>query len=196
MQLTGKNIGFGVTSSFCTVLDILDVVSQLKKRGANVIPIVSREVFHNDSRFHQRDEFLQKLEDMTGNPVVHTIRQAETVGPDQPLDAMVIAPMTGTSAAKLAHGISDTPVLMATKATLRNGRPVVLALFSNDALGANGINVAKLYNTKNIYFVPFGQDDPVKKPTSLTADLCQLESTLVEALQGRQIQPAVIQHSL
>jgi len=192
MSLEGKNIGFGITGSFCTVPDILKPLEMLKNLGPNIYPIVSDNVFNNSSRFHKRDSFLDKICEITGNEVINTIAEAETFGPDRPLDIMVIAPATGNTIAKLANGISDGAVLMASKATLRNGKPILLALFSNDALGMNGVNIAKLYNTKNIFFVPFGQDNPIKKPTSMTADLSLLEESLVCALEGKQIQPAII----
>lgn len=194
MKIVSKNIGFGITGSFCTVVEILDILKMLKAEGANIFPVMSDQVYHNDSRFHNRDQFLAEVEEITGRKVISTIAGAETMGPDTPLDVMIIAPATGTSLAKLANGISDTPVLMATKATLRNGRPVLLAMFSNDAMGANGVNVARLFNTKNIYFVPFGQDNPIKKPTSLTADMSLLKDGLLAALEGKQLQPALIMH--
>ena len=194
-MLTGKNIGFAITASFCTVTEILDTLQSLKQTGANIYPIVSDNVLNLHSRFHNKDDFLAQLEAITGNSIISTTAQAETLGPDKPVDIIVIAPATGTTVAKLANGISDNAVLMASKATLRNGKPVLIALFSNDALGANGVNIAKLYNTKNIYFVPFGQDNPFKKPTSLTADLSQLNAALECALKGQQIQPAIIVHS-
>jgi len=194
MTFEGKKIGFGICASFCTVPEILEPLRVLKSLGADIYPVVSSNVFSFSSRFHDRDSFLNEIREITGKDVISTIEEAETFGPDIQLDIMLIAPATGNTVAKLANGISDGAVLMASKATLRNGKPVLLALFSNDALGANGINIMKLYNTKNVYFVPFGQDNPHKKPTSMTADLSRLNESLMCALEGNQIQPAIIVH--
>jgi len=194
MTLEGKKIGFGITGSFCTVMEILEPLEMLRLAGADIYPVVSENVFRHSSRFHERDFLIDRLREISGKKAISTITEAETLGPDIPLDIMIIAPATGNTIAKLANGISDGPVLMAAKATLRNSKPVLLALFSNDALGANGVNIARLYNTKNIYFVPFGQDNPTAKPTSMTADLLLLEDALEAALQGKQVQPAIIAH--
>jgi len=194
MKLDGKKIGFGITGSFCTVLEILQPLELLKKSGADIYPIVSENVFNHSSRFHDKDDFLARVGEICGRSVMSTINEAETFGPDNPMDIMIIAPATGNTIAKLAHGISDGAVLLAAKATLRNAAPVLIALFSNDALGMNGVNVAKLYNTKNIFFVPFGQDNPQKKPTSMTADLSRLKDAALQALEGKQLQPAIIVH--
>jgi dipicolinate synthase subunit B len=169
-------------------------MQRLKDMGAEIFPVVSDNVNRFDSRFHKRDEFIEKLSKICGRDVICNITQAEAFGPDAQMDIMIIAPITGNTMAKLANGISDGAVTMATKATLRNGKPVLLAPFSNDALGANGINIMKLFNTKNIYFVPFGQDNPVKKPTSMTADLSRLMESIECALDGKQIQPAIVVH--
>ncbi|MCL1862387.1 MAG: dipicolinate synthase subunit B [Defluviitaleaceae bacterium] len=192
MDLKGKKIGFGITASFCTILDILKPMEELKKQGADIYPIVSDNVYQKSSRFHDRDDFLQKVKEITGRDVISTITEAETLGPDNPMDIMVIAPATGSTMAKLANGISDNALLLATKATIRNGKPILIALFTNDALGMNYVNIAKLYNTKNFYFVPYGQDNPIKKPTSMTADLSKLQDALAAALDGKQIQPAIV----
>lgn len=194
MTLEGKKIGFGITGSFCTVLDILEPLQMLKDLGVDIYPVVSEKVFNNSSRFHDKDSFLEKVREITGKNIISTINEAETFGPDNPMDIMIIAPATGNTIAKLANGISDGAVLLASKATLRNKKPVLLALFSNDALGMNGVNIAKLYNTKNIFFVPFGQDNPTKKPASMTADLSLLKEAAICALEGNQIQPAIIAH--
>jgi len=191
-MLEGKKIGFGICASFCTVNEIIEPLKRLKLLCADIYPVVSENVFKYSSRFHDKDEFLNQLKEITGRDVIYTIAEAEKFGPDIPLDIMVIAPVTGNTITKLANGISDGAVVMSAKATLRNAKPVLLALFSNDALGANGVNIMKLYNTKNIFFVPFGQDNPQKKPTSMTADLSQLEDSLMYALEGEQIQPSII----
>ncbi|MCL2873459.1 MAG: dipicolinate synthase subunit B [Defluviitaleaceae bacterium] len=194
MKLKGKKIGFGITASFCTVTEILQPLKILKDLGADIYPVVSKEVFENRSRLHDRDLFLDEIRKISGREEISTIAEAEKFGPINQMDVMIIAPATGNTIAKLANGISDGAVLMASKATLRNGKPVLLALFSNDALGMNGINIMKLYNTKNIFFVPFGQDDPVKKPTSMTADLSLLQESVICTLKGVQMQPAIISH--
>ena len=192
MTLNGKKIGFGITASFCTLPEILEPLRRLAAAGADIYPVVSNEVFANSSRFHDRDGFLDDLHKITGKDAFSTIAEAETLGPQNPMDIMIIAPATGNTMAKMAHGIWDTPVLMAAKATLRNGVPVLIAMFTNDALGINGVNIMKLYNTKNVYFVPFGQDDPIAKPTSMTADLEQLAAAALHALEGKQIQPVLV----
>jgi dipicolinate synthase subunit B len=192
MTLKGKKIGFGITGSFCTVLQILEPLEMLKNEGADIYPVVSENVLTQSSRFHNKDDFLNKIRELSGKEVISTINEAETFGPDNQMDIMVVAPATGNTIAKMATGISDGAVPMASKATLRNGKPVLIALFSNDALGLNGVNIAKLYSTKNIFFVPFGQDNPTKKPTSMTADLSLLKEALLCALDGKQVQPAII----
>jgi len=192
MDLKGKKIGFGITASFCTSLEILEPLQRLKDMGADIYPVVSENVNTHSSRFHERDSYIQKISEICGRDVINTIAGAEIFGPITQLDIIIIAPATGNTIAKLANGISDGAVTMATKATMRNGKPVLLALFSNDALGMNGTNIMKLYNTKNIFFVPFGQDDPIKKPSSMTADLSRLIESAEFALEYKQIQPAVI----
>jgi dipicolinate synthase subunit B len=192
MTLEGKKIGFGITASFCTVMKIIGPLQKLKDTGADIYPVISGDVSRHSSRFHDRDAYLQKIREIAGRKEIDTVAGAEAFGPDLKMDAMVIAPATGNTIAKLANGITDGAVLMASKATLRNGKPLVLALFTNDALGMNGVNIMKLYNTKNIFFVPFGQDDPAQKPTSMTADLSLLNQTIESALEGKQIQPAII----
>jgi len=193
-KLKNKKIGFGITASFCTALEILEPLQNLKDLGADIYPVVSDNVNNHSSRFHDRDAYIRKISEICGRDIISTIAGAETFGPDIKMDIMIVAPATGNTIAKLANGISDGAVTMASKATLRNGKPLLLALFSNDALGINGTNIMKLYNTKNIYFVPFGQDNPVKKPTSMTADLSLLIESAVYAIEGKQVQPAIIVH--
>ncbi|MCL2048955.1 MAG: dipicolinate synthase subunit B [Defluviitaleaceae bacterium] len=194
MKLKGKKVGFGLTASFCTSLEILEPLRKLKEMGADIYPVVSDNVNRFSSRFHDKDSYLQEISEICGKDIISTIAQAEAFGPTTKMDIMVIAPATGNTIAKLANGISDGAVTLATKATLRNNKPVLLALFSNDALGMNGTNIMKLYNTKNMYFVPFGQDNPVQKPTSMTADLSQLVEAIENAIDGKQMQPAIIMH--
>ena len=194
MNLKGKKVGFGLTASFCTSMEILEPLQKIKDMGADIYPVVSENVNNLSSRFHDRDMYIQRISEICGRKVLSTITQAETFGPTWQMDIMIVAPATGNTIAKLAAGISDGPVTLATKATMRNGRPVLLAPFTNDALGMNGVNIMKLYNTKNIFFVPFGQDDPVNKPTSMTADLSRLIDAMECALERRQLQPAIIVH--
>ena len=192
MTLKGKKIGFGVTASFCTLPEIIAPLHALADAGADIYPVVSNEVFQNSSRFHNKNDFLAMISEIAGKSEIATIAEAEAFGPKTPMDIMIIAPASGNTIAKMAHGIWDTPVLMAAKATLRNCAPVLIALFTNDALGMNGVNIMKLYNTKNVYFVPFGQDDPQGKPTSMNADLTQLMEAALLALEGKQIQPVLV----
>ena len=192
MTLNGKKIGFGITGSFCTLPDILVRMRELAAAGADIYPVLSHEVYANSSRFHDREEFLAEIREITGKDAIATIAAAEVFGPQKPLDCMIIAPATGNTIGKMAHGIWDTPVLMAAKATLRNGAPVLIAISTNDALGLNGVNIMKLYNSKNIYFVPFGQDDPIVKPTSMVADLTRLAAAAMDAMEGKQIQPVLV----
>ena len=192
MDLNCVKIGFGISASFCTVLDIIKPMRELIEAGARVYPVLSNNVYTKGSRFHSRSKYLKEIEEITGEEIINTIAQAELFGPDNPMDVMLIAPATGNTMAKLANGITDNALIMAAKATLRNQKPVVLAPFTNDALSTSGINIMRLYNSKNIYFVPFGQDAPHKKPNSMTADLSKIKDTVIEALKGKQIQPSII----
>ncbi len=186
-----KKIGFGITSSYCTIRQILQELINLKQNGYDVIPIVSPGVITEDTRFGKGSEFKKVIEEITGHDVVSTIVEAEKFGPKEKLDLLVIAPATGNFIAKLANGITDTPVTMATKATLRNQSPIVIGISTNDGLGLNGKNIMTLLNTKNIYFVPFGQDNCEKKPNSLIAHYDMLQETIECALENKQIQPVL-----
>ena len=184
-------IGFAITSSYCTVEKIMEQVLNLVELGYDVIPIASPGVIMCDTRFGNGRDFKEVLETITGHEVTSTIIEAERFGPKEKLDLLVIAPATGNTIAKLAHGITDSPVTMATKATLRNGSPIVIGVSTNDGLGINGENIMKLLNTKNIYFIPFGQDNFEKKPNSLISHFDMLIPTIEEALSNRQIQPVL-----
>lgn len=184
-------IGFAITSSYCTVEKIMEQVLNLVELGYDVIPIASPGVVMCDTRFGNGRDFKEVLETITGHEVTSTIIDAERFGPKEKLDLLVIAPATGNTIAKLAHGITDSPVTMATKATLRNGSPIVIGVSTNDGLGINGENIMKLLNTKNIYFIPFGQDNFEKKPNSLISHFDMLIPTIEEALSNRQIQPVL-----
>lgn len=183
--------GFALCGSFCTISDAVRQIPILQNNGAKIIPIMSPVVYETDNRFNKADELKNKIQEITGNEIIHTIVGAEPIGPKKLLDVLIIAPCTGNTLAKLANGITDTSVTMAAKAHLRNNRPVVLAIATNDALSASATNIGKLLNTKNIYFVPFAQDDPHKKNTSIIADFDQLYDTVKKALNGEQIQPII-----
>lgn len=159
MDLSNRNIGYGITGSFCTFAKTRKEIQRLTEMGAHVIPIFSYQTQNCDTRFGTAKEFMEEVCDITGNPGIRTLQEAEPIGPKGYLDVMVIAPCTGNSAAKLANAITDTPVLMAAKAHMRNGKPLVIAISTNDALGASFKNIGMLMNTKHIYFVPFAQDN-------------------------------------
>ena len=184
------NIGFAVCGSFCTFANIFPVMEALAKVH-NVIPIFSHNAYTIDSRFGTAESHIAKAETICGKPPLHTIAEVEPIGPKKILDALVIAPCTGNTLAKLAHSIADGPVTMAAKSHLRNGRPILVALSTNDALAGAAENIGKLLARKHYYFVPFRQDDPVQKPTSIVADLTLLPPALEAALDGQQLQPLI-----
>ena len=185
MELKGKKIGVALTGSFCTFVEL----ERLTATGAEVYTIFSNSAQQISSRFGTPEEFMKKAEEITGRKPICTIKEAEPIGPQSYLDILVIFPCTGNTVAKLANGITDTPVLMGAKAHLRNNKPLVISLSTNDALGMNMKNIGLLLNTKNIFFVPFGQDNPVKKENSLIAHTEKLIPTLELALEGKQYQP-------
>lgn len=191
MKLSGCNIGFAITGSFCTFDKILPQIKVLKDEGARIIPVLSFNSYNMDTRFFMADDFIRNIEDITEEKIINTIQYAEPVGPKKLFDIMAIAPCTGNTIAKLSNGIVDSPVLMAAKAHLRNNRPLVLSISTNDALGINFQNIGKLMVMKNIYFVPFGQDDYIGKPNSLVADVSKIKETLEIAIEGKQIQPVL-----
>ena len=184
-------IGFAITSSFCTISKILEQMINLKDLGYDIIPIVSPAVIEKDTRFGKGENFKDLIEKITGNKIVSDIIEAEKFGPKEKLDLLVIAPATGNFIAKLANGITDSTVTMATKASLRNNIPIVIGVSTNDGLGMNGQNIMNLINTKNIYFIPFGQDDCINKPNSLVAHYDMLVLTIEKALENSQIQPVI-----
>lgn len=191
MELTGKNIGLAVTGSFCTFSKIEQAIRHLTEAGADIYPIFSSNVQTTDSRFGDTREFIRHISDLTGRQPILTIEGAEPIGPKAYLDILLIAPCTGNTLAKLASGITDTPVLMAAKAHLRNEKPLVISISTNDALGMNFKNIGLLFNTKHIYFVPFSQDNPEKKPNSMIARTELIRETLEAALEERQLQPVI-----
>ncbi|MBS4172569.1 dipicolinate synthase subunit B [Bacillus sp. FJAT-49736] len=193
MSLNGKRIGFGLTGSHCTYDAVFPEIKRLVDSGAEVIPVVTFTVKNTETRFGSGEDWIDRIEEVTGRKVIDSIVGAEPLGPKLPLDCMVIAPLTGNSMSKMANALTDSPVLMAAKATLRNRKPVVLGISTNDALGLNGVNLMRLMSTKNIYFIPYGQDDPINKPNSMVAKMTLLQETVEEAIEGRQLQPVIIE---
>lgn len=185
-------IGLAITGSFCTHDKIMEVAKSLIEEGYEILPIFSYSVTKTDTRFGAAKEFYEKVKKLTGNTPVTTIVGAEPIGPKGMIDILVVAPCTGNTLAKLANAVTDTPVTMVAKAHLRNNKPLVIGISSNDALGLNLKNLATLISTKNVFFIPFGQDDPLKKPKSLIADWSQTAQTIKEALLGEQLQPILI----
>ncbi|WP_226534731.1 dipicolinate synthase subunit B [Fictibacillus halophilus] len=191
MDFNGKHIGFGLTGSHCTYNAVFPQIQKLVDLGAKVTPFFTHTVMQTTTRFGAEGEWVEKIKEITGNEPVDSIVKAEPFGPKTPLDCMVIAPLTGNSISKFANAMTDSPVLMGAKATLRNQKPVVLGISTNDGLGLNGVNIMRLMATKNIYFIPFSQDDPVKKQNSLVAHMDTLIETIDLALQGKQLQPVL-----
>lgn len=191
MDFSKCTIGFGITGSFCTHEKIKKELKRLVEKGANVIPIFSYQTLQCDTRFGSAADFIKDVTSITENEGIRSIAQAEPIGPNNFLDVMVIAPCTGNTLAKLCAGISDTPVLMAAKAHMRNGRPLVISVSTNDALGINFKNIGALMYMKNIYFVPFGQDNCKAKPNSMIAKTELIPDTIEMAMEGKQIQPII-----
>lgn len=186
-----RTVGFAITGSFCTYEKIKGVVRRLVEEDNRVVPIFSNMAQTVNCRFGNAKDFIIEIQEITGERGIFSIQEAEPIGPKGFLDVLVIAPCTGNTMAKLCAGITDSPVLMAAKAHMRNDRPVVISLSTNDALGASLKNIGMLMNTKNIYFVPFGQDDYRKKPKSMIAHTDLIEDTIEAALEGKQFQPVV-----
>lgn len=192
MLLKELKVGIAITGSFCTFETILVEIKRLVDEGADVYPIMSFNASNFDTRFGKANDWKDKIREVTGKEIISTIQDAESIGPKAYLDILVVAPCTGNTLAKLANAITDTPVSMAWKAHLRNNKPVVLGISTNDGLGANAKNLGILLNMKNVYFVPFGQDDAIKKCNSLIADYEMTIPTVLSALEGKQIQPLLI----
>lgn len=192
MTIEGKKIGFAVCGSFCTFSRVMPQVARLCELGAEVFPIMSEISCTTDTRFGKAEEFVEFLEDTTKNKIINSVKAAEPIGPKAYLDALVIAPCTGNTLAKIANGVTDSTVAMAAKANLRNQRPLIIAVSTNDGLGVNARNIGLMLPMRNVYFVPFGQDDYSGKPQSLVADMAKIPDTLVCALDGRQLQPILL----
>lgn len=182
-------LGYAMTGSFCTFEKSIREMSHLVTLGYDVLPIMSENAYSTSTRFGKARDIVTKVEDIAGKSVIHTITGCEPIGPKQMCDAVVVAPCTGNTLSKIALGITDTPVAMAVKSQLRVGAPVVLALASNDALGASAENIGRLLNRKGIYFVPMSQDDPDHKPNSLVAHFDMIPDCVEKALSGAQVQP-------
>ena len=191
MLLKDIKVGLGITGSFCNFGKLEKIITKLKEEGAIVYPIASYNVLKEENRFSTPKKIKEELEHLTENEIIDTISKAEPIGPKSLIDIMVILPCTGNTIAKLAQGITDTTVLMATKSHLRNNKAVVIAVSTNDALSGNASNIGTLLNRKNYYFVPFSQDDSVKKPFSMVFNEERVIDTICLALEGKQIQPII-----
>jgi dipicolinate synthase subunit B len=187
--MKSKKIGFAMCGSFCTFDEVIDELEKLSTYDVEITPIMSEISQTEDTRFGTAKEFKRRVEEICGKHIISSINEAEPVGPKALFDVMVIAPCTGNTLAKIANGITDSSVTMSAKAHLRNERPLVIAISTNDALSGGAKNIGELLTRKNIYFVPFGQDDPYKKPRSCIADFTKIVSAIEEAENGRQIQP-------
>ncbi len=183
-----KTVGFAMCGSFCTHSQAMEQMERLSKKY-HILPVMSQNTYETDTRFGKAADLIRRAEEISGERVLHTIADAEPIGPKGLVDVMTVCPCTGNTLSKIANGITDTSVTMAVKSSLRIGIPVVLCVASNDSLGASGQNIGRLMNTKNMFFVPLRQDDPVKKPFSLVADFSVLEESIEGALEKRQIQP-------
>lgn len=193
MDLSGKNIGFAFTGSFCTFNKTIEELKKLKNiKNTIITPIMSFNSYNLDSKFGKAKDFIEKIENITQNKIIHTIQDAEPIGPKKIFDILIVAPCSGNTIAKLANDIIDTPVCMAVKSHLRNNRPVVIAISTNNALSGSAENIGKLLNRKNYYFVPFKQDNPITKPNSLVFDAKYIIKTLEYALDNEQIQPILL----
>ncbi len=192
LRLKGVRIGTVLTGSHCTINEVMAEIENLKKEGAIVIPILSYSVDQTDNRFYRTADLKKRLQELTGTAIINSIVGAEPIGPQKLLDLVIVAPCTGNTMAKLANGITDTPALMAIKAHLRNQRPVVIGVSTNDGLGLNAKNLGILMATKNIYFIPFRQDNPLEKPNSIVSDMKLMVDTAIAALQGKQLQPVLL----
>ena len=186
-------VGFAICGSFCTFGKVLDRLQTLCDAGFHIIPIMSFNACSTDTRFGSAESFVQRLEAMTGNKVICTIADAEPIGPKKMLDLLIVAPCSGNTLAKLAVGIADTPVTLAVKSQLRNARPVLIGISTNDALSTAAANIGTLMSRKHYYFIPYRQDDYINKPTSIVADFSQILPAATAALAGQQIQPMLLQ---
>lgn len=183
------NVGFAMCGSFCTFSKVVTQIELLVKKGFNIFPIMSETAYTTDTRFGTAQYFIDRIKKLTGKDIINSVYLAEPIGPKKLLDILIVAPCTGNTLAKITHGITDTSVTMAVKAHLRNQKPVLLAVSTNDALGNAAKNIGSLMNYKNIYFVPMGQDDYINKPSSIVADFNSIYIAMLSALDGKQYQP-------
>ncbi|MBQ4075742.1 MAG: dipicolinate synthase subunit B [Clostridia bacterium] len=190
--MSKTRIGFALTGSFCTFRAVFDVMRKLQAAGYDITPILSFASAREDTRFFSRDQVWHTLEEITGKKPLATLPEVEPIGPKKLLDGYIIAPMTGASMGKFAHGIYDTPALLGAKSHLRNGRPVLIAPSTNDGLGNSAENIGKILAMKSVYMVPYGQDDYIQKPRSLVADFEKIPEALAAALAGAQLQPLLL----
>ena len=192
MELTGKKVGFVLTGSFCTFKKVIPKIKEMIKLGADILPIMSFNSYNLDTKFGKAEDFINEIEEITNKKIIHTITEAEPIGPKKMTDIMVITPCSGNTMAKLSCDIIDTPAVMAAKSHLRNNRPLVIAPSTNNGLSGNAENIGKLLNRKNYYFVPFRQDNPITKPRSIVFDDEYIIKTIKYALDGEQISPILI----
>ena len=192
MKFKYLKIGFALTGSFCTFSKVIPKIKELVDEGAEVLPIMSFNAYNLDTKFGKAEDFIAQIEEITGNEIIHTIQGAEPIGPKKLTDIMIISPATGNTIAKLANGITDTPVTMAAKSHLRNENPLIIAISTNDALSGSAKNIGTLLNKKNFYFVPFSQDNPITKPRSIVFDENYIVKTIEYALNGEQIEPIIL----
>ena len=185
-------VGYAMCGSFCTLKRAVEEMKVLKEKDFDIYPIMSPITYSTDTRFGKAADFIGEVEEICGKKIISTVKEAEPIGPKGLLDVLVISPCTGNTLGKIANGITDSSVSMAAKAHLRNGRPLVLTIATNDALSASAKNIGSLMNTKNVYFVPFGQDDAFKQPTSLIANFSLIYDTVISALDGNQLQPILL----
>lgn len=193
MTLEGKKIGYVFTGSFCTFRKSIEQMKEIKKQNAIIIPVMSYNSYTLDTKFGEAKKFIEEIEKITENKIIHTIQGAEPIGPKHLTDIMIIAPASGNTMAKLANDIIDTPATMAAKSHLRNENPLVIAPSTNNGLSGNAINIGKLLNMRNYYFVPFKQDNPISKPRSIVYDSKYIIPALEHALEGKQVQPILQQ---
>ena len=192
MKVKNKKIGFVLTGSFCTFRKTIPKMKELVEKGAEIVPIMSYNAYSMDTKFGKAKDFIEEIENITGKEIIHTIQDAEPIGPKKLTDIMIIAPCSGNTMSKLAYDIIDTPATMAAKSHLRNGYPLVIAPSTNNGLSGNAENLGRLLNRKNYYFVPFRQDNPITKPRSIVFDFEYMIKTIEYALDGEQISPIIL----
>jgi len=190
--MSGLRVGFAICGSFCTFPKVLPEIRGLVEKGLEVVPIMSETAYSTDTRFGSAKKFVEEVKSICTRDIINTITQAEPIGPEKLLDILIVAPCTGNTIGKLANGITDTAVTFAAKAHLRNSRPVLIGVSTNDALAAAAVNIGRLMNSKNVYFIPMRQDDSENKPASVVADFTRTHEAMLAALEGRQLQPVLV----